>query len=78
MSFLENTKTQLTKIEKLNILQEYFVTDLNQSELRRKYSIGDIGYITNWISSFNILLKDIGLKSIVNTKSDPVTVDHNL
>lgn len=39
---------------KLKVVQEYLGSDLSQSELMEKYSIGGKGCITNWMRKFGL------------------------
>ena len=74
MNNLCTEKKLLSKNEKLEILQKYFSESINQTKLRKIYNIKNIGYISNWIRTFNKILESYKLPPIINKKDNKLII----
>ena len=75
---MDNKKTEKKKFcrnEKLDIIQEYLASKKTSSELARQYGISSCGFISNWINSFNVEIKD---SPIIDKKKLNLDIKSNL
>ncbi len=63
-----DSKNLELKKKKLKIVQEYLTTNITQSELKNKYQIGMVDFISTWVNQFNIELYHLGLKQEIIDK----------